>query len=66
MKLQKSECLENKKSFLEEIKKIFIAFEGLSFTEKQNFNQKQQKKALNLRDSMPSWNITKKFKKSQN
>ena len=33
-KLQKFEYLENKKSFLDEIKKIFIVFEGLSFNEK--------------------------------
>ena len=33
-KLQKSEYLENKKSFLDEIKNIFIVFEGVSFDEK--------------------------------
>ena len=34
-KLQKFEYLENKKSFLDEIKKtFFIVFEGLSFDEK--------------------------------
>ena len=32
-KLQKFEYLENKKSFLDEIKTFFIAFEGLSFGE---------------------------------
>ena len=36
MKAQKSEYLENKKRFLDEIKNIFsfIVFEGLSFGEK--------------------------------
>ena len=33
-KLQKFECLENGKSFLDEIKNIFTVFEGLSFGEK--------------------------------
>ena len=33
-KSQKFEYLENEKSFLDEIKKIFIDFEGLSFGEK--------------------------------
>ena len=33
-KLQKCEYLENEKSFLDEIKKIFIVFKGLSFGEK--------------------------------
>ena len=33
-KLQKSEYLENEKSFLDEIKNIFIVFEGVSFDEK--------------------------------
>ena len=33
-KLQKFEYLENKTSFLEEIKNIFIVFEGLSFGQK--------------------------------
>ena len=33
-KLQKFEYLENKTSFLEEIKTIFIVFEGLSFGQK--------------------------------
>ena len=32
--IQKFECLENKKSFLGEIKSIFIVFEGLLFGEK--------------------------------
>ena len=34
MEIQKCECLENEKSFLDEIKNIFIAFEGLSFDDK--------------------------------
>ena len=34
-KLQKNEYLKNKKSFLDEIKKNFIVFEGLSFGEKK-------------------------------
>ena len=33
-KLQKFEYLENKKSFLDEIKTFFIVFKGLSFGEK--------------------------------
>ena len=33
-KLQKFEYLENKKSFLDEIKTFLIVFEGLSFDEK--------------------------------
>ena len=33
-KLQKCEYLENEKSFLDEIKKIFIVFKGLSFGKK--------------------------------
>ena len=33
-KIQKFEYLENKKSFLDEIKTFFIVFEGLSFGEK--------------------------------
>ena len=33
-KLQKFGYLENEKSFLEEIKKTFLVFEGLSFDEK--------------------------------
>ena len=32
--MQKSEYLENEKSFLDEIKNIFIVFEGLSFGER--------------------------------
>ena len=32
--IQKFEYLKNKKSFLDEIKTIFIVFEGLSFSEK--------------------------------
>ena len=34
MEIQKFEYLENEKSFLDEVKKIFIVFEGLSFDEK--------------------------------
>ena len=34
-KLQKFEYLENKKSFLDDIKTFFIVFEGLSFGEKK-------------------------------
>ena len=33
-KLQEFEYLENEKSFVDEIKNIFIFFEGLSFDEK--------------------------------
>ena len=33
-KLQKFEYLGNKKSFFDEIKNIFIVFEGISFDEK--------------------------------
>ena len=33
-KIQKFEYLENEKNFLDELKKIFIIFEGLSFGEK--------------------------------
>ena len=36
MDIQKFEYLENKKSFLDEIKNILV-FEGLSFGEKQKF-----------------------------
>ena len=32
--MQKFEYLENEKSFLDEIKKVFIVFEGLSFGKK--------------------------------
>ena len=32
--IQKFQYLENKKSFLDEIKSIFIVFEGLSFGDK--------------------------------
>ena len=32
--MQKSQYLENEKSFLDEIKTFFIVFEGLSFGEK--------------------------------
>ena len=34
MEIQKFEYLESEKSFLDEIKTFFIAFEGLSFGEK--------------------------------
>ena len=34
-KLQYCECLENKKSLLDETKNIFLVFEGLSFGEKK-------------------------------
>ena len=37
MEIQKYEYLENEKSFSYEIKKSFIAFEGLSFSEKHKF-----------------------------
>ena len=40
MEIQKLEYLENEKSFLDEIKKPFIVFEGLSFGEKQKFVKK--------------------------
>ena len=41
MEVQNSEYLENEKSFLDKIKKaFFIIFEGLSFTEKLNFDKK--------------------------
>ena len=33
-KIQKFEYLENEKNFLDEFKKFFIIFEGLSFGEK--------------------------------
>ena len=39
-KLQKLEYLEYQKSFLDEIKNIFIVFEGLSFGEKIKFDKK--------------------------
>ena len=35
-KIQKFEYLENEKSFLDEIKKFFTVFDGLSFGEKIN------------------------------
>ena len=38
--MQKFEYLENGKSFLDEIKNIFIVFEGLSFGEKLKFDKK--------------------------
>ena len=34
MEIQRSEYLENEKNFLDEIKKHFSVFEGLSFSEK--------------------------------
>ena len=37
-KLQKLEYPENEKSFLDEIKNIFIVFEGLSFRKKEKKN----------------------------
>ena len=37
---KKNEHLENEKSFLDEIKNIFIVFEGLSFGKKQKFDEK--------------------------
>ena len=40
MEIQKSEYLENEKSFLDKIKNIVIVFEGLSFVEKQKFVKK--------------------------
>ena len=41
MELQKSEFLENEKSFLDEIKKTFFTvFELLSFGEKYKFDKK--------------------------
>ena len=44
MEIQKLEYLENKKSFLEEIKKhFFIVFQGLSFGEKIKNRHKLQK-----------------------
>ena len=38
-KLQKFEYLKNEKSFFNEMKNIFIVFEGLSFGEKLQFNK---------------------------
>ena len=35
MEMPKFEYLENEKSFLDEIKNIFIVFEGLSFGERK-------------------------------
>ena len=47
VEIQKFECLENKKSFLDEIKKTsFIYFEGLSFGQNQTFLKKQRTQAL--------------------
>ena len=40
MKIQKFEYLENEKSFLDEIKNIFIVSKGLSYGEKQKFDKK--------------------------
>ena len=42
-KLQKFEHLENKKSFLDKIKNIFIASEGLSFGEKKLIKNSRHK-----------------------
>ena len=39
-KIQKSEYLENEKSFLDEIKKHFSVFEGLPFGEKIKIDKK--------------------------
>ena len=45
MEIQKSEYLENKKSFLDEIKKAyFIIFEELSLSEKLNFDKNSRHK----------------------
>ena len=38
--IEKFEYLKNEKSFLDEIKNIFIVFEGLSFHEKSKFDKK--------------------------
>ena len=38
--MQKYEYIDNEKSFLDEIKKIFIVFEGLSFSGKYKFDKK--------------------------
>ena len=38
--IQKFEYLKNEKSFLDEIKYIFIVYEGLSFSEKYIFDKK--------------------------
>ena len=46
MEIQKLEYLENEKTFLDEIKTFFIVFEGLSFSEKYNFDKKQKTQAL--------------------
>ena len=46
MEIQKFEYLENKKSFLDEIKTSFIVFVGLSFGEKQKFVKKYWTQAL--------------------
>ena len=40
MEIQKFEYLKTKMSFLDEIKNIFIVFEGLSFSEKFKFDKK--------------------------
>ena len=49
--MQKYEYIDNEKSFLDEIKKIFIVFEGLSFSGKYKFDKKQRTQALNLKES---------------
>ena len=40
VEIQKFKYLQNKKSFLDEIKTYFIVFEGLSFGDKQKFVEK--------------------------
>ena len=47
MEIEKSEYLENKKSFLDKTKKtFFVIFERVSFSEKLNFDEKQLVQAL--------------------
>ena len=55
MEIQKFEYLENKKSFLDQIKSSFIVFEGLSFGEKIEIWWKQRTQALTK--SKPGINI---------
>ena len=47
-KLQKFECLENGKNLLDEIKNIFLVFEGLSFGEKTKIWWKIVETSFNL------------------
>ena len=47
-KLQKFEYLENEKSFLDEIKKHFSVFEGLSFGEKIKISEKIADASFNV------------------